>query len=389
MMGMMGTTTKKFLSLGLAVTTMLGFTACTIKTPATVGKIGEIEIPAGVYLAEQYNAYTDASGKATLATGETAGDVKAVLKADVTGKIGDKDVTENGKQYVADLTLHNLEYYAAVESRFAELGGTLEDAATAEAASTVDSDWTNKSATYEANGISKASLLNIQLNAQKAKQITGLLYGKDGTQPITDAEYRDYIQNDCLYLDTVVLPLFDSTTYVFADDTQKAAIQALAQQCAEAMNKAATPEAALSDVYNAMYEAATAYVPQAYQALGVTTFDATQAYYYVGSQLYTAKQLSGYDDGSGNNTLKDAAATMESGTWGTVDLGTSIVVFRTVDPFQNSTLDDLVSQNDLVTAMKGDEVESMLYEEGAAMEHALNAGAMNTYKAANIRYSVS
>ena len=72
----------RFLSLGLALAMLLGVTGCTISTPATVGSIGGVEIPAGIYLLAQYNAYQTVSGLADLATGETADDVKAVLKAE-------------------------------------------------------------------------------------------------------------------------------------------------------------------------------------------------------------------------------------------------------------------------------------------------------------------
>lgn len=61
--------------------------------PSTVGSIGGVEIPAGIYLLAQYNSYNTASGVAELATGETASDVKAVLKATCTGTINGEDVT--------------------------------------------------------------------------------------------------------------------------------------------------------------------------------------------------------------------------------------------------------------------------------------------------------
>ena len=78
---------KKFISLGLALAMLLGVAGCNITTPATVGSIGGVEIPAGIYLLAQYNAYSTAASNADLATGETSNDVSAVLKADVTGTI--------------------------------------------------------------------------------------------------------------------------------------------------------------------------------------------------------------------------------------------------------------------------------------------------------------
>ena len=158
---------QKFISLALAVMLLLGVTGCAMSTPASVGSIGGVDIPAGIYLLAQYNAYNTASGAAKLATGETASNVKAVLKAECTGTINGEEVTTDGADYVARLTLRSLQYYAAVEKKFDELGGTLDEAATAEAAKTADTQWENNSDLYAANGISKATLEKYKHHQQR------------------------------------------------------------------------------------------------------------------------------------------------------------------------------------------------------------------------------
>ena len=209
---------QKFISLALAVMLLLGVTGCAMSTPASVGSIGGVDIPAGIYLLAQYNAYNTASGAAKLATGETASNVKAVLKAECTGTINGEEVTTDGADYVARLTLRSLQYYAAVEKKFDELGGTLDEAATAEAAKTADTQWENNSDLYAANGISKATLEKYQLNSKKADACLKLIYGENGSSPVTEQEYADYINHDCYYLELVQLPLFDQSTYTFASD---------------------------------------------------------------------------------------------------------------------------------------------------------------------------
>ena len=215
---------QKFISLALAVMLLLGVTGCAMSTPASVGSIGGVDIPAGIYLLAQYNAYNTASGAAKLATGETASNVKAVLKAECTGTINGEEVTTDGADYVARLTLRSLQYYAAVEKKFDELGGTLDETATAEAAKTADTQWENNSDLYAANGISKATLEKYQLNSKKADACLELIYGENGSSPVTEQEYADYINNDCYYLELVQLPLFDQSTYTFASDDQKAEV---------------------------------------------------------------------------------------------------------------------------------------------------------------------
>ena len=71
----------KLFSLAMAVSMVLALAGCAMSTPSTVGSIGGIEIPAGIYLLAQYNSYNTAANAAELVTGETASDVKAVLKA--------------------------------------------------------------------------------------------------------------------------------------------------------------------------------------------------------------------------------------------------------------------------------------------------------------------
>lgn len=373
----------KLFALGMAVSMLLGLAGCALSTPADVGTIGDVKIPAGVYLLAQYNAYTTASGLADLATGETANDVKAVLKAECTGTIGDEEVTATGAEYVEKLTLRAIEYYAAVETKFAELGATLEDAATAEAADSAQSLWDSNSELYAANGIGKASIEAYLLNAQKASKIQDLLYGENGMTPVTEQDYADYITNQCYYIESVQIPLVDYTTYSMADDEQKAQIQVLADQCRQDLNVQATGETATS----AIYTAASTYVPQALAIMGGTMEDATQAMYYAGSQLYTPDDLAAYGSDEYNN-LTDSLDAVPMGTWTTIDLGTTLLVARRIDPLVSYTAGDLATMYDLLTSMKSTELQDQFYAEGAALEHALDAGAMKTYSASNIKKNV-
>lgn len=373
----------KLFALGMAVSMLLGLAGCALSTPADVGTIGDVKIPAGVYLLAQYNAYTTASGLADLATGETANDVKAVLKAECTGTIGDEEVTATGAEYVEKLTLRAIEYYAAVETKFAELGATLEDAATAEAADSAQSLWDSNSELYAANGIGKASIEAYLLNAQKASKIQDLLYGENGMTPVTEQDYADYITNQCYYIESVQIPLVDYTTYSMADDEQKAQILVLADQCMQDLNVQATGETATS----AIYTAASTYVPQALAIMGGTMEDATQAMYYAGSQLYTPDDLAAYGSDEYNN-LTDSLDAVPMGTWTTIDLGTTLLVARRIDPLVSYTAGDLATMYDLLTSMKSTELQDQFYAEGAALEHALDAGAMKTYSASNIKKNV-
>ena len=373
----------KLFSLGMAAAMLLALGGCAMSTPANVGSIGGVEIPAGVYLLAQYNSYNTASGLAKLATGETASDVKAVLKAECTGTINGEEVTTDGADYVSQLTTRAIEYYAAVEKEFDELGGTLDDAATAEAANSADSLWSSNGDLYTANGISKSTVETYLLNAQKAKTILNLTYGADGTTPVTEAEYTDYVNNECYYVETVQFPLVNYSSYSLATDDQKAQIEGIAAQCQAELNEQATAETASN---SALYTAAMTYVPQAMSVLG-STMESAQAVYYAGSQLYTPTDLASFGSDSYND-LTDPLDEVPLGSWTTIDLGTTMLVARRIDPFKTYTVDELNSMYDMLTSMKSDEIQSKLYADGAALEHDLNTSAINTYSASKIKKTV-
>lgn len=374
----------KLCSLGMAAAMLLALAGCNLSTPSSVGSIGGVDIPAGVYLLAQYDAYNTASALADLATGETANDVSAVLRAECTGTIGDEEVTATGEEYIARLTLRALEYYAAVEQKFADLGATLEDAAMTTVQDSVDSLWQTNGDLYAANGIGRQSVQAYLENAQKASTILTLTYGPEGSDPVSDAEYTDFLNNECYYIETVQLPLVDYTTYTMADDDQKSTIMDLAAACAEELNRTATGETAGSA---AVYEVASTYVPQAMEALGATMESAEQAAYYVGAQLYTPDDLASYG-GDGYNNLTDPLDAVALNQWTTIDLGTVVLAARRVDPLQTYTVEDLTGMYDLLTALKGEELQNQFYADGAAMEHALDEGAMRTYSASKIKKEV-
>src|SRR5699024_9876652 len=372
----------KFLSLGMAMLLLLAASGCTITTPSSVGSIGNVEIPAGIYLLAQYNAYNTASSDADLATGESARDVKAVLRAECTGTIGDEEVTTDGADYIAQLTLRSLEYYAAVETMFDELGGVLDDAATSEAADTAASVWESNGDLYAANGISQATIEQYLLNNQKAQACLELLYGENGQTPVTDAEYTDYLQNDCLYIDEVQLPLFDANTYAFADEEQAAEIQALAEECAATLNEWATAEQGRSERQVSMIEAASEYIPRTGEILGAT-MESAQALQYISSQLMTPDTLTSYGD-----SLTEASDAAGAITLLTYDTGMSVAVMCSVDQLEAYSLQELIEGYDLLRTMKGTEMDNQFYAEGAALAHNLDQSAMNTYKPGNIKTEV-
>lgn len=377
--------TKGF-SLILAGSMLLALAGCNMSAPSTVGNIGGVEIPSGLYLLMQYNAYNTAASKATLPEGKKSSDVSAVLKAECTGTIGDEEVTATGAEYIQKLTDRSVEYYAAVEKTFAELGGEL-DADTLDSVTTnADSMWESNGKLYEANGIGRSTVENYLLNAQKAKKILEMTYGENGTTPVTESEYKNYIADNCYYIESVQLPLINYTSYTAATEEQKAAIEEIAETCRKDLSEKTQGESAAA---SQVYTAAMTYAPQAMQAMG-GTMESSQAVYYGASQLFTPSALSGYANSEdGTNKLTDPLDAAQPGEWITIDLGSSILVARRLDPLSTgASVSDLVKSYDLLTAMKSSDMQNEMYAAGAALEHNLDASAIKTYTASKIKKNV-
>ena len=114
----------------LAVCLALALTACgqPKEAPTTVGTIGTVDIPGGVYQLAQFSAYAEADSL-------TSEDNVLKAKLNVDGE------TVTGKAYIAAKTQEALERYAAVTTRFDELGGTLTEDELTQAQTQTDNTW--------------------------------------------------------------------------------------------------------------------------------------------------------------------------------------------------------------------------------------------------------
>lgn len=140
---------KKLIAL-LAAVAMVFFLAACGSTPDSVGTIGTVDITSGLYLLAQYDAYQKAADLAT--SEQDATDVKAFLKQTITVD-ADSGETATVSDYVSQKTMENLETYAAIETRFEELGGQLTTEEEAQADSYASQLMEQYGDTYKANGI--------------------------------------------------------------------------------------------------------------------------------------------------------------------------------------------------------------------------------------------
>ena len=97
---------KKLIALVCALALTFSLAGCVISTPDTVGKIGDFEVPSGLYLLAQYGAYQQAVQLA--GSDQDTTKVKSFLKETITTD-SDSGETAVVKDFVADKTLETLQ----------------------------------------------------------------------------------------------------------------------------------------------------------------------------------------------------------------------------------------------------------------------------------------
>ena len=220
---------QKLLALVCALALVVSLAGCVISTPDTVGSLGDYEISSGLYLLAQYDAYQKAADLAS--SDQDAANVKAFLKQTITVD-SDSGETATVSDYVARKTLENLQTYAATELRFDELGGQLTAEEEQQADSYAQQLMDQYGDTYKANGIGLETVQHFERILLKSNDLLTLVYGNGGETPVSDADLTEHLENNMVELAYYVIPLYNTSTYAFADDDQKAQMLTLAQQAA-------------------------------------------------------------------------------------------------------------------------------------------------------------
>ena len=330
---------KKLIALVCALALAVGLVGCSLSTPDSVGTIGEVDIPSGLYLLAQFDAYQTAADLAS--DDQDATKVSSFLKATITvdDATGETAVVSD---YVAQKTLENLESYAAIETRFDELGGVL----------TPDE---------ETQADSYASQLMEQ---------NGDLY------PVSDAELTSHLEDEMVYIRYVVVPLYNTSTFAFADDDQSAQMLELAQTAAESCN-AATPDGASAQT-SAFSAAVAAALPDIYAVLdSEPSSDA--------SSLSTALLGSDNIDSTfSEEGTADAVRALKPGEAAAVQYSSyALMMLVRLDPLDADTLDSLRAQ--ALSDMKSGELQDSIQSYGAQLSHALDSAAMKKMPASKIK----
>lgn len=363
---------QKLLALVCALALVVSLAGCVISTPDTVGSLGDYEISSGLYLLAQYDAYQKAADLAS--SDQDAANVKAFLKQTITVD-SDSGETATVSDYVARKTLENLQTYAATELRFDELGGQLTAEEEQQADSYAQQLMDQYGDTYKANGIGLETVQHFERILLKSNDLLTLVYGNGGETPVSDADLTEHLENNMVELAYYVVPLYNTSTYAFADDDQKTQMLTLAQQAATAVNLASNESA--SEQVSALNAAAQAALPDIYAVLDSTPAEDASN---VQTELLTESDLTGAFTQDG---AADAVRGLVYGEAAAVQYNAaSIILMMRIDPLQVSTLDALRTQ--ILSDMKGDELEDALTAYGSTLENNLSTSAMNKMPASKI-----
>ena len=357
---------KKLLALVCALVMIFSLASCGLSTPDTVGKVGDFEVSSGLYLLAQFSAYQQAAQLA--GTDQDATDVKAFLKETITTD-ADSGETAVVQDYVADKTLETLRTFAAIDARFAELGGELTAEQTQVADNYAQQLMDQYGSTYTANGIGLETLKAFERIQLKHTLLLTLVYGPDGESPVDDSDLTEHLDSQMYELAYVNIPLYNTSTFVSASDDQKA--QAAAANCSE------TQDGSVSEQVSALHSAASAALPDIYAVLDSTPAEDASN---VQTELLTESDLTGAFTQDG---AADAVRGLVYGEAAAVQYNAaSIILMMRIDPLQVSTLDALRTQ--ILSDMKGDELEDALTAYGSTLENDLSTSAMNKMPASKI-----
>ena len=355
----------KLLALLCAAALAFGLAGCVLSTPDTVGSIGNVEISSGLYLLAQYNAYQSAAKLAS--SDQDSTNVKSFLKETITTD-ADSGETAAVSDYVAQKTQENLDLYAAVEARFDELGGQLTEAEEAQADSYASQLMDQYGDTYKANGIGLETLQRFERILLKSTDLLDLVYGTNGETPVSDADLTSHLENQMYKLAYYSIPLYNSSTYAFADDDQKATMLHLAQAAADSYNASAPADAVRQ--FTAFHEVSSAALSGIYAVLDSTvpTDDTAslQTELLSSSTLDSAFSTEGSADTIRSLSFGQAAAVQYSSL--------SMMLAVRLDPLDGAVLDDVRAQ--VLADLKSDELQDALAAYGASMQHSLDSSAM-------------
>lgn len=210
---------KKITGLLACAAMALSLAACKFTTPAVVMTVEGEQIPAGLYLMYQYQAYGTARSKQV----DTSADV---LKSEIEGV--------NGAEWIHTKTLDSVKRYIWVERAFADAGMSFTEEEQASIDSQIESIWSYNEELMAANGVGLENYRRYYECESKYEKLLAQ-YTEEQSDLITDDEAKQYMDEMYSQIKTVTLPVTDEESNSLSED-QMSQMNELAEQLAADLN---------------------------------------------------------------------------------------------------------------------------------------------------------
>lgn len=171
----------RLIPLALSCALAIALVGCSSEDTSWVMQYGEEKVPAGIYLYNMIGAYSDAGGMVE----DTE---KEILSQQVDGQDASAWIVQKAQQYTRE--------YIAAEEKFTELGLSLSEEQQNYIIQMTDYQWQYLGDAYTENGIAKSSMQKTLENSMKQSVIFESIYGKEGTEPVPEADLLAKYQED-------------------------------------------------------------------------------------------------------------------------------------------------------------------------------------------------
>ncbi len=228
---------KRWIVFVLCAAMAFALAGCTFSAPSTVMTVDGKEIPAGLYLAYQREAYYSAQNQRE--------DTKTpVLKSSIDGvKAADWIHTE---------TVDNLKQYLWVEQKFEEAGLSFTQEEQESAEQWLNTIWSYSGELMTENGIGRETYRQLYMNSEKyAKLLEEYRAGPEGQ--ITDEAAKQYMDETYYRIRRLMLPATDADSAALSAEKQ-AELDALAADLAQQLNDGANLDDLAEEALQQAYE---------------------------------------------------------------------------------------------------------------------------------------
>lgn len=228
---------KRWIAAVLCAVLALSLTGCKFSAPACVMTVDGEEIPAGLYLMYQYQAYSSARSRRE----DTSA---AVLKSSIDGV--------RAADWIHTETVSAVKRCIWIERAFEQAGLSFTQEELDAFDQRIESIWSYSGALLEENGVGKQSYRRMYLSEEKyVRLLEEYRSGPDGD--ITQAQARAYMNETYSRIRRLILPATDAESAPLAADKQ-AELDALAADLAERLNAGGSLDDLAEETLKQAYE---------------------------------------------------------------------------------------------------------------------------------------